>query len=132
MQVRDWAVGLFVVLSGCSGKPDSGETGESSDAICESADLSDPDCESGTAVIRIAVTASGAAAPGGTTVHVQDCAGIDTVMDADTYGEARFNMPAATYVIWADNSEEGLASTSDTHDIPGCGTTSIDLAMSGS
>ena len=128
--MRISCVWMMVALTACSGKDDSGEADEGSEAVCEGADMSDPDCESGTAVIRIAVTADGAAAPSGTTVHVQACSGEDTTEAADSYGEARFNMPAATYIVWADNSDAGLASTPETHDIPGCGTTSLDIAMS--
>ena len=128
--MRVWWMAMMVVLTACSDKGDSGASTAGSDAVCEGADLSDPDCESGTAVIRIAVTADGAAAPSGTTVHVQACSGEDTTEAADSYGEARFNLPAATYRVWAENSDAGLASAPETHDIPGCGTTSLDIAMS--
>lgn len=129
--MRVFCVWMMVALAACSGKSDSGDTSEGTDAICESADMSDPSCESGTAVIRVAVRVDGAAASAGTTVHLQDCSGADTTESTDEYGEARFNMPAATYIVWADNSAEGLASTPETHDIPGCGTTSLDITMSG-
>lgn len=128
--MRVWWMAMMVVLTACSDKGDSGASAVGSDAVCEGADLSDPDCESGTAVIRIAVTADGAAAPSGTTVHVQACSGEDTTEAADSYGEARFNLPAATYRVWAENSDAGLASVPEVHDIPGCGTTSLDIAMS--
>ena len=130
--MRVCCVWMMVVLAACSGKDDSGEAGEGSNAVCESADMSDPSCESGTAVIRVAVRVDGVPALEGTTVHLQDCSGLDTTETTDIYGEARFNMPAATYRVWADNSAEGLASTPETHDIPGCGTTSLDITMSGS
>lgn len=122
---------LVALMVGCSGKDDSADTAGTSGASCVSADMSDPDCESGQAVLRIAVTANGSAAPAGTTVYAEDCDGAQNTATADEFGEARFNIPAATYIIWADNGGEGLAATPETHDIPGCGTTSLDVVMSG-
>jgi len=129
--MRGRVLGVWLMVMACSGKDDSGTDATGDGAVCEPTDMSDPDCESGTAVLRVAVTVGGAAAPSGTTVHVQDCDGADNTAAADAFGEARFNIPAATYVIWADNSAEGVSSEPQTHDIPGCGTTSLDLSMGG-
>ena len=123
--------GLWMVLLtvACSGKTDSASEAGASDAPCVSADLSDPDCESAQAVLRVAVTVRGAPAPAGTTIYLLDCDGVETESAADALGEARFNLAAATYVIWAENPGEGLSSERNTHDLPGCQTTNLDLSM---
>lgn len=128
MRGLGWMLGA-ALLVGCTGKDDSAGDSASGGVLCTSADLSDPSCESGQAVLRVAVTSGGAPAPAGTMVYVTDCTGGENSAAADEFGEARFNLPAATYILYADNAGEGLESTAETYDLPGCQTTSLDLVL---
>lgn len=126
MRVTMWMIALLATA--CTGKDDSA-AGEAAGALCTSADLSTPDCESGQAVLFVHVTSGGAAAPSGTTVYVTDCDGVENREEADEFGDVRFSLPAATYLIRAENPGAGLSSTPSTHDIPGCQTTDVDVVL---
>lgn len=128
MRSLGW-MGLLAVAVACSGKDDTATGSASDGALCMPTELSNPDCESGQAVLRVNVTVAGAPAPTGTTVYATDCDGAENTAVTDELGDARFSLPAATYVVRAENPGEGLSSTTDTLDVPGCQTTSADLTM---
>lgn len=127
---RCWTVALLALAVGCSGKDDSGAAAGTTDGTtCVAADLSDPNCESAQAVLRLAVTSGGQPAPAGLVVSVQDCDGAETTATTDDLGEVRMNLPAATYIIAVQDPATDAASVSETHDLPGCQTTSLTIEI---
>ena len=122
---------LWMALAvGCSGKDSTDSASGTTDgALCTPSDLSDPDCESATAVLRLSVTSGGQPAGAGLEVTATDCDGNAQIETTDDYGEVRMNLPATTYVIAAEDPEMGAASAAETHDLPGCQTTTLELAL---
>ena len=127
---RGWTVALLALAVGCSGKDDSGAAAGTTDAVnCVAADMSDPSCESAQAVLRLAVTSGGQPASAGLIVSVRDCDGAETTATTDDLGEVRLNLPAATYVIEVQDPASGAVQASETHDLPGCQTTSLTIEI---
>ena len=97
---RTCALFLLSTAIGCSGK-DAEDSAAGPPAVtdCPTAEELDPDCESGTAVLRLAVTAGGQPAGAGLSVDLLDCAGTVTTETTDELGEVRMNVPAGEYDI---------------------------------
>ena len=127
---QGWTVALLALAVGCSGKDDSGAaTGTTDAGDCVAADLSDPSCESGQAVLRLAVTAGGQPAPAGLIVSARDCDGVETTATTDDLGEVRMNLPATTYILEVEDPATEAVSAPEAHDLPGCQTTSLTIAI---
>ncbi len=126
MRAFVWAVVFAGGLAACSGKGESGgvESGTTTAGTTES------DCESGQAVLRASVQVDGGGAPpAGSKFYAEDSAGTVTEASIDEFGDARMNIPADVYSVWADNAGAGLEAPPESLDVPGCGTTSVALTM---
>jgi hypothetical protein len=122
-----WMAVVAIAL-GCSGKEDSGETGETFEANCEAPEAN-PDCESGQASLFVTVQSSGSPAPEGTVVYAEDCEGTQNTATTNEFGEARISLPANTYSIWAEVTATELSSEPESHDLPGCRTTTLTIEL---
>ena len=127
---QGWTAALLALAVGCGGKDDSGAAAGTTDAVnCVAADMSDPNCESAQAVLRLSVTSGGQPAPAGLTVSARDCDGIETTSTTDDLGEVRLNLPATTYLIEGRDAATEATLASETHDLPGCQTTSLTIEI---
>ena len=120
----------MVLSAGCGDKDDADSATNTEDAaLCTPSDLSDPDCESASAVLRLSVTVGGQPAGSGLTVTATNCDGVAETATTDDYGEVRMTLPATTYLLSAEDPASETVSEPETHDLPGCQTTTLELAL---